>query len=40
MDIRIENIFAEEMQGDTSFLDKGSGLSRIFGRDSYSNMDM
>ena len=31
MDIRIENIFAEEMQGDTSFLGKGSG---------YSNMDM
>ena len=40
MDIRIENIFAEEMQGDTSFLDKGSGLSRLFGRSSYSDMDM
>ena len=40
MDIRIENIFAEEMQGDTSFLDKGSGLSQLFGRSSYSDMDM
>lgn len=40
MDIRIENIFAKEMQGDTSFLDKGSSLIRLFGRSSYSDMDM
>ena len=40
MDLRIEQIFQEEMHGDTSFLDKGSFLSGLFGRNSYNDMDM
>lgn len=40
MDNRIEIIFLEEMKGDSSFLEKESGLNRFFGRSGYSNMDM
>jgi hypothetical protein len=40
MDIRIEHIFKEEMAGDTSFTDKESGLSLLFGRTTYANVDM
>ena len=40
MDLRIETIFAEEMKGDTSFQEKESGLSLLFGGSSYSKHDM
>ena len=39
MDLRIEQIFSEEMHGDTSFQEKETGLSRIFGK-SYTQVDM
>lgn len=40
MDIRIENIFAEEMKGDTSFREIESSLSLLFGGTKYSKHEM
>jgi hypothetical protein len=40
MDIRIENIFAEEMKGDTSFQERESGLSLLFGGTKYDKHEM
>lgn len=40
MDLRIENIFYEEMKGDTSFQEKDSGLSILFGTNKYSKQEM
>jgi hypothetical protein len=40
MDLRIENIFIEEMNGDTSFQEKDSGLSLFFGKNKYSKQEM
>ncbi len=40
MDLRIEHIFREEMQGDTSFQEKESGLSLLFGTHKYSKQEM
>lgn len=40
MDLRIENIFREEMKGDTSFQEKESGLSLLFGTNKYSKQEM
>ena len=39
MDLRVEQIFFEEMYGDTSFQEKESGLSLIFGS-KYSQTEM
>ena len=40
MDSRIEHIFREAMQGDTSFQEKDSGLSLLFGTHKYSKQEM
>lgn len=40
MDIRIQKIFHEEMDGDKSFLEKDSSLQMIFGGTKYSKMEM
>lgn len=40
MDSRIEHIFREEMEGDTSFQEKESGLSILFGTNKYSKVEM
>ncbi len=40
MDLRIEHIFRETMQGDTSFQEKDSGLSLLFGIHKYSKQEM
>ncbi len=40
MDLRIEQIFREEMKGDTSFQEKESGLSLLFGTRKYSKQEM
>lgn len=40
MDLRIEHIFREAMQGDTSFQEKDSGLSLLFGTNKYSKQEM
>ncbi len=40
MDLRIERIFQEEMQGDTSFQEKDSTLSVLFGTNNYSKQEM
>lgn len=40
MDLRIERIFREEMQGDTSFQENEGTLSRILGTDKYSKQEM
>lgn len=40
MDLRIEHIFREEMRGDTSFQEKGTGLSLLFGTHKYSKQEM
>jgi len=40
MDLRIENIFREEMKGDTSFQEKESSLSLLFGTNKYSKQEM
>ena len=40
MDLRIEHIFREAMQGDTSFQEKDSGLSLLFGTHKYSKQEM
>jgi hypothetical protein len=40
MDLRIEHIFREEMKGDTSFQEKESGLSLLFGINKYSKQEM
>lgn len=40
MDLRIEHIFREEMQGDTSFQEKDNGLSLFFGINRYSKVEM
>lgn len=40
MDLRIEHIFREEMKGDTSFQEKESGLSLLFGTNKYSKVEM
>jgi len=40
MDMRIEHIFLETMKGDTSFQEKESGLSLIFGTNKYSKQEM
>ena len=40
MDLRIEKIFAEEMKGDTSFQERETGLSLLFGTTKYSKHEM
>ena len=40
MDLRIETIFEEQMKGDTSFQEKESGLSLLFGGTSYNKLEM
>lgn len=40
MNLRIEHIFYEEMQGDTSFQEAETGLSLLFGSSKYSKHDM
>ena len=40
MDLRIEHIFREEMEGDTSFQEKESGLSLLFGTNKYTKVEM
>jgi hypothetical protein len=40
MDIRIEHIFQETMQGDTSFQEKDYPLSILFGTHKYSKQEM
>ena len=40
MDLRIEHIFREEMKEDTSFQEKESGLSLLFGTTKYSKVEM
>lgn len=40
MDIRIEQIFKEEMYGDTSFQEKENTLSLLFGGMKYTQQDM
>jgi hypothetical protein len=40
MDLRIEHIFREEMKGDTSFQEKESGLSLLFGTHKYSKQEI
>lgn len=40
MDLRIEHIFREEMEADTSFQEKESGLSLLFGTNKYSKAEM
>jgi len=40
MDLRVDNIFFEEMHGDTSFQEKFTGLSLLFGGNKYSQHDM
>jgi len=40
MDLRIEHIFREAMQGDTSFQEKESALSLLFGTHKYSKQEM
>jgi len=40
MNLRIEQIFKEEMSGDTSFQEKDTGLEILFGRNKYSKIDM
>ena len=40
MDLRIEHIFREAMQGDTSFQEKESGLSLLFGTNLYTKQEM
>lgn len=40
MDLRIETIFREEMEGDTSFQEKESVLILLFGGTKYTNADM
>lgn len=40
MDLRIEHIFNEEMKGDTSFQERKSTLSMLFGRTKYSKQEM
>ena len=40
MDLRIEHIFREAMKGDTSFQEKESGLSLLFGTRKYSKQEM
>lgn len=40
MDLRIERIFREEMQGDTSFQDKETTLEVLFGTNRYSKGEM
>lgn len=40
MDLRIEHIFREAMQGDTTFQEKESILSLLFGTRKYSKQEM
>jgi hypothetical protein len=40
MDLRIENIFWEEMKGDKSFQEKESGLSSLLGTYKFSKQEM
>ena len=40
MDLRIEQIFAEEMEGDTSFQEHETILSLLFGTIKYSKQEM
>jgi hypothetical protein len=40
MDLRIKQIFIESMQGDTSFQEKESVLSLIFGTTKYSKQEI
>ena len=40
MDLRIDNIFREQMKGDTSFQDKESPLPLIFGSTKYNKLEM
>ena len=40
MDLRIEHIFREEMEGDTSFQEKESVLTLLFGPNKYSKVEM
>ena len=40
MDLRIEQIFNDEMKGDTSFQERETGLSLLFGPKQYSKHEM
>ena len=40
MDLRVEHIFQDQMKGDTSFQEKESGLSLLFGTNKYSKQEM
>lgn len=40
MNLRVEQIFKQEMEGDTSFQEKASGLGQIFGGKYYSQLEM
>lgn len=40
MDLRIEQIIAEEMKGDISFQERETGLSLLFGTKKYSKREM
>lgn len=40
MDLRIQKIFDEEMSGDTSFQEKDSTLSIVFGTNNYTKKEM
>ena len=40
MDLRIERIFFDEMKDDTSFQERESGLSLLFGSTRYSKQEM
>jgi hypothetical protein len=40
MELRIEHIFREEIEGDTSFQEKESGLNLLFGTNKYSKVEM
>ena len=40
MDLRIEHIFREQCKGDTSFQEKETGLSLIFGTHKYYKQEM
>jgi len=40
MDLRIETIFEEQMKGDTSFQERESGLSLLFGGTKYNKHEM
>ena len=40
MDLRVEQIFFEEMKGDTSFQAKSGFLAKLFGSDTFTSIEM